>query len=134
MILNDNLLEKFITTFYGSGNFSGDYWFIGMEEGGGSTFERVQKRLDTWQRLGEEELVDLYDFHIGINYPDYFQNPIRLQRTWAQQARIILTSRENRPRLTMSKPTRGISLAARTARPVYWNCSRCHRPALVSEL
>ena len=93
MILNVTLLEKFMTTFYGSGNYTGDYWFIGMEEGGGSTFERVKKRLETWQKLGEEELVDIYKFHIGINFPDYFRNPVKLQRTWAQQARIILAAK-----------------------------------------
>lgn len=93
MQINDNLLEQFITTFYGSGNYSGDYWFVGMEEGGGNTLERVEKRLNTWQKLGGNELVDLYDFHIGINYPDYFRDPVKPQRTWMQQARIILASK-----------------------------------------
>ncbi len=91
--LDDPFLEHFLTTFYGSGNYHGDYWFIGMEEGGGNTLERVKKRLDTWQKLGEKELVDLYDFHIGINYPEYFHDPVKLQRTWMQQARIILATK-----------------------------------------
>ena len=93
MSLNDKLLEHFMTTFYGSGNYAGEYWFLGMEEGGGNIFERVVKRLDTWQKLGEPELVDIYDFHIGINYPDYFTDPVKLQRTWMQQARIVLASK-----------------------------------------
>lgn len=93
MELNDKFLEHFMATFYGSGNYSGDYWFIGMEEGGGKTFERVQKRLDTWQELGEPELVDIYDFHLGINYPDYFTNPVKLQQTWKQYTRILLASK-----------------------------------------
>ena len=93
MELNDKFLEHFIWTYYGSGNYAGNYWFIGMEEGGGTTFKRVQKRLETWQTLGEEELVDLYDFHAGINYLDYFKDPVKLQHTWMQQARIILASK-----------------------------------------
>ncbi len=40
--------------------------------------------------MGEEELVDIYDFHLGINFPEYFSDPVRLQRTWMQQARIVL--------------------------------------------
>lgn len=93
MELNDKFLEHFMTTFYGSGNYSGDYWFIGMEEGGGNTLDRVMKRLETWQKLGEPEHVDIYDFHMGINYPDYFTDPVKLQRTWMQQARIVLASK-----------------------------------------
>ena len=93
MLLNDHLLQHFITTFYGSGNYSGKYWFIGMEEGGGSNFDRVNARLRTWQDLGESELVDLYDFHMGINYPHYHKNPVKLQTTWKQQIRIILASK-----------------------------------------
>jgi len=93
MRVGDNLLEYFMTTFYGSGNYSGNYWFVGMEEGGGNTIERVVKRLEAWRKLGEEELVDIYDFHVKINYPEYFNDPVKLQRTWMQQARIILASK-----------------------------------------
>lgn len=31
--------------FYGYGNYQADYWFVGMEEGGGDTFDKVSKRL-----------------------------------------------------------------------------------------
>lgn len=82
-----------MTTFYGSGNYDGDYWFVGMEEGGGNSLEQVRKRIQTWQDLGETELVDIYDFHLGINYPEYFTNPVKLQRTWMQEARIVLAAK-----------------------------------------
>jgi hypothetical protein len=42
---NDQLLSHFMQTFYGYGNYQGDYWFIGMEEGGGDTWAEVQQRL-----------------------------------------------------------------------------------------
>ncbi|HSN94245.1 MAG TPA: hypothetical protein VLR89_04180 [Anaerolineaceae bacterium] len=93
MDLNDDLLQQFITTFYGSGNYAGDYWFVGMEEGGGSDLDQVTARLNAWKELGETELVDIYEFHIKINYPEYFTDPVKLQRTWMQQARIILKSK-----------------------------------------
>jgi len=93
MNLNDELLQKFMTTFYGSGNYSGHYWFIGMEEGGGNNLDQVTKRINTWKDLGGTELVDIFDFHIKINYPEYFTDPVKLQRTWMQQARIIISSK-----------------------------------------
>jgi len=74
-------------------DYSGDYWFVGMEEGGGNDLDQVSKRINVWQDLGCPELVDIYDFHIKINYPEYFTNPVKLQRTWMQQARIILASK-----------------------------------------
>ena len=89
----DKILQYLINTFYGSGNYDGDCWFIGMEEGGGNTLERVQTRIKAWQDLGETELVDMYDFHILINYSEYFTNPVKLQRTWMQYARIILAAK-----------------------------------------
>jgi len=91
--LNDTLLQHFISTFYGSGNYSGKYWFIGMEEGGGNTLEQVTKRLNAWIDLGKTELVDIYQFHLKIDYPQYFQDPVKLQKTWMQQARIMLSSK-----------------------------------------
>jgi hypothetical protein len=42
---NDPLLQDFMSSFYGYGNFQGAYWFIGMEEGGGDSFEEVSRRL-----------------------------------------------------------------------------------------
>lgn len=93
MTLPDDLLQHFISTFYGSGSYSGDYWFVGMEEGGGNDLVQVTNRINAWKDLGGTELVDIFDFHIRINYPEYFTNPVRLQRTWMQQARIVLSSK-----------------------------------------
>jgi len=91
--LNELLLKDFITTFYGSGNYEGDYWFIGMEEGGGNELGEVKTRLITWHELGKTELVDIFDFHKRINFPEYFTDPVKLQKTWMQQARIVLASK-----------------------------------------
>lgn len=101
MDLNDDLLQHFMTTFYGSGNYAGDYWFVGMEEGGGNDLDQVTARLNAWVELGEAELVDIYQFHIKINYPEYFTDPVKLQRTWMQQARIILASKGSPPLLQL---------------------------------
>jgi hypothetical protein len=37
-LFDDQLLERFMCTFYGYGNYRGAYWFVGMEEGGGDSF------------------------------------------------------------------------------------------------
>ncbi len=91
--LNDDLIQHFISTFYGSGNYSGEYWFIGMEEGGGNDLIQVTKRLNAWVELSETELVDIYQFHGKIDYPKCFKDPVKLQPTWKQQARIVLASK-----------------------------------------
>ena len=93
MSLNDTLLQDFMTTFYGSGNYSGDYWFVGMEEGGGNDLLQVTNRLNAWIELGKTELVDINQFHVKINPHQYFRDPVKLQRTWMQQARIVLASK-----------------------------------------
>ncbi len=36
LIFNDQLLQNFMQRFYGYGTYAGDYWFVGMEEGGGN--------------------------------------------------------------------------------------------------
>lgn len=91
--LDDTLLKHFMSTFYGSGNYLGNYWFIGMEEGGGFDLNQVTKRINAWRVLGQTELVDIYQFHLNIGYLEYFTNPIRSQKTWIQQARILLSSK-----------------------------------------
>ena len=40
---DDSLLETFAETFYGYGNYNGPYWFIGMEEGGGDSFDQASE-------------------------------------------------------------------------------------------
>ena len=41
-MFDDELLQAYIDTFYGFGKYEGKYWFIGMEEGGGGTFEEIE--------------------------------------------------------------------------------------------
>jgi hypothetical protein len=40
------LLEEFITNFYGYGKLKSDYWFVGMEEGGGENIDEIIARLN----------------------------------------------------------------------------------------
>jgi hypothetical protein len=37
--------------FHGYGNLGAKYWFIGLEEGGGTSLDEVRLRLKTWDEL-----------------------------------------------------------------------------------
>jgi hypothetical protein len=43
--MNDQLLAEYIRTFCGYGDYSGAWWLVGMEEGGGNTTEEIDTRL-----------------------------------------------------------------------------------------
>lgn len=79
MMFDDQLLESFMETFYGFGNFGGKYWFVGMEEGGGNTFEEVAGRLAGWESRGRNELEGLGERS-------------RVQRTWGMLIHILLAA------------------------------------------
>ena len=89
---DDRLLDEFAHGFYGYGNYGGRIWFIGMEEGGGTTFADVAKTLDAWALRGRRELDDLpgYCTSIGITY--LFNDRPKLQPTWNPLIRIVLTA------------------------------------------
>ncbi|OQK18440.1 hypothetical protein AU255_11665 [Methyloprofundus sedimenti] len=89
--LDNILLAKYIESFYGYGNYEGDIWFIGMEEGGGSSLLEIQNRLNTWNHHLKPELEDIYLFHTGIQVDEYFRQQPKFQNTWKQLIRILLT-------------------------------------------
>ncbi len=64
-MFDDQLLQAYVDTFYGFGNYRGKYWFVGMVEGGGETFEEIENRIRGWARGGKNEIKDLtggYDY------------------------------------------------------------------------
>lgn len=89
---DDQLLQHFMQAFYGYGSYQGDYWFIGMEEGGGDTFAEVQKRLGMWQARGSQALEDVADYHraLGITHP--FTEKPKIQPTWGKLIRVLLST------------------------------------------
>ncbi len=56
-MLDDATLENYMATFYRYGNYSGDYWFIGKEEGGGETIEDNLARIQAWKGMGKKEIL-----------------------------------------------------------------------------
>ena len=71
--------------------FRQDTWFIGMEEGGGDSFDDISRRLSVWESRGEHELEDVRDYIFAIGIEKYFREPVTLQRTWGHLIRVFLS-------------------------------------------
>jgi hypothetical protein len=80
--------ENFASTKIGYGNPSGDYWFIGPEEGG--SIDGNDDRIQVWSELGlNENFHDMKDFHLTLSkrkgfdeLQRFFTNKVKLQSTW----------------------------------------------------
>lgn len=94
---DDHLLNEFMLGFYGYGNYSGDYWFIGMEEGGGNSFVDVHNRLRAWGKRGKCELEDVAEYHAEIGVTHLFGNKPKIQRTWNKLIRAYLSGQNQVP-------------------------------------
>jgi len=95
--LDDQLLDEFVHNFYGYGSYSGQFWFIGMEEGGGDSLSEVTKRLETWANRGKRETDDVAEYlrDIGITY--LHNGHPELQTTWSGLIRIMLSYQGQEP-------------------------------------
>ena len=92
--LNDDLLESFISTFYGYGEFGSrvlpSIWFVGIEESGGEEMSDVRKHLELWSARGGETLEDLREYHLARGETAHFQSPVSLQPVWGKLVRLFL--------------------------------------------
>lgn len=75
-------------TSYGYGEFDGDYWFIGMEEGGS---DDLSHRLSIWQERGSRTLEDIYQYHEKLGPNHWFGVGAKPQKTWSFLIRILLS-------------------------------------------
>jgi hypothetical protein len=82
-------VEPFIERFFGYGTWSAPVWFIGMEEGGGSSLAEVETRIETWRARGANELENLAEFHRAIGVTRHFGGRPALQRTWAKLIHVL---------------------------------------------
>src|SRR4051794_26418717 len=71
-LFNPQLLTEYMSTFYGYSDYSAPFWFVGMEEGGGSTPEENANRITSWERRGRPEVTNLYECHQDIAVPRWF--------------------------------------------------------------
>ncbi|HYP40469.1 MAG TPA: hypothetical protein VEX13_08910 [Chloroflexia bacterium] len=98
-MFNDHLLQSFIETFYGYGDYHGRYWFVGMEEGGGTSYEGISGRLTAWEVRGKHELEDLAGYHSQLGVTKYLGEQARSQPTWNKLIRILLSINGDTPTL-----------------------------------
>ena len=86
---DDRLLSDFARSFYGYGDYEAPYWFVGMEEGGGSSYAEVERRLRAWQDRGRSELEDLPTYSEVVGAGRFFEEGAPLQPTWRGLIRIL---------------------------------------------
>lgn len=90
-MLDADRLRAFMRTFYGYGNWNAPLWFVGMEEGGGADLKEIAVRLASWDG---SELMDIREFHRGLQGIDWFAERPRLQSTWSKLIRIALCAEQ----------------------------------------
>lgn len=92
---DDQLLQDYMTRFYGYGNYEGSYWFVGIEEATGDFlefFENITARLNTWRERGRNELEDVAEYHIQMGESRFWGERPKLQTTWNKLIRILLSA------------------------------------------
>ena len=92
MMLDDRLLGTYIDTFYGYGNYGGDWWLVGMEEGSTGGVAEVADRLRLWEERGRRELEDVEVFAASPDLGKWFTPRPPLQPTWRGLIRLILSA------------------------------------------
>ena len=91
--LDYGLLQAYMEGFYGFGDYAGDYWFVGMEEGGGADAGYVTRKITDWHDHGREELQE---FGAEGGWIMWTGTHAKLQTTWSRLIRILLSA-EGRP-------------------------------------
>jgi hypothetical protein len=91
-VLDDRLLADYVNTFFGYGNYRGDWWLVGMEEGGGNSEKSVATRLRLWSERGCRPLEDVAMFSTSPEHGKWFTKRPPLQPTWRGLIRLILAA------------------------------------------
>ena len=90
---DDILLTDYMQGFWGYGASDADYWFVGMEEGGGNYFNEINQRITQWHSRGRNPLEDIYEYHMDINVPKWFMKNAPIQSTWNHLIRVLLSAK-----------------------------------------
>lgn len=102
--MNEERTAYYLNNFFGYGNWNSDFWFVGMEEGGGDILQLVNNKIDSFynNHYSQESLIDNYHFQINcvgrpcneeaIKFlgPRPNNQPVRLQMYWSKKIRILL--------------------------------------------
>lgn len=91
-MIDSEIIYDFISGFFGYGNPKADFWFVGMEEGGGNSKQEFENRIATWNQLEREKLLDLEEYHRYIGIDKFFSDNAPIQSTWNKLIRIFLSA------------------------------------------
>jgi hypothetical protein len=80
--------------FFGYGRLKADYWFIGLEEGGGEDVDELCRRLNAWKKMRMKRVVDRVKFHKLIDSKFGQRKPQRIQATWGKAIRLFLATKQ----------------------------------------
>ncbi|MBK8255034.1 MAG: hypothetical protein IPK82_20540 [Polyangiaceae bacterium] len=101
-MLNHQEVTEFISGFFGYGNPTAEFWFVGMEEGGGVHELEVQQRLSAWRDLKCGKLVDAVEFHARVERQpsvslaaELFGESASIQSTWGPLIRFFLRATQD---------------------------------------
>lgn len=92
LLLDQDLLRAYITDSWGYGNPKGEFWFVGMEQGGGTSVEELHRRLAAWNERGRAQFDDLHEYHVAIGELRWSAPKPRIQPTWRHLIRIVLAA------------------------------------------
>jgi hypothetical protein len=95
MSIDSGLLLEYMQSFVGFGSFNADFWFVGMEQGGGETLEELSRRVSVWDQLGRPNLTDLRSYHEAIGDFRWYGVAPRIQPTWNKVIRLVLAARRS---------------------------------------
>ncbi|MHB1757343.1 MAG: hypothetical protein ACYCT9_07495 [Leptospirillum sp.] len=87
------LKEEAAQKWFGYGQWSHPYWFIGMEQGGEDDKDHIGWEK-AWKELGGSELIDCREHHqkMGERGNDRWHGPFsRLQNTWGPLIKLLLS-------------------------------------------
>lgn len=100
MPLDPELTLDYMRGFLGYGNPKAKWWFIGAEEGGGSSVEEVEARITQWHERKQQLIEDLREFSnaVGHGLESWFcrcgRNGPPTQSTWRPLIRVMLTAKK----------------------------------------
>ncbi len=82
MKFDEQLLSPFMDTYFGYGNLKSDFWYVGMEEGGDTSEDRIHEMLNHWRENGQYQTKTLK------------HGRSTLQKTWEKLIKIHLSSKQ----------------------------------------
>jgi hypothetical protein len=88
-MLPSDLLTDYVDRFFGFGSWNAGIWFIGIEEAGGETEERVKNRLRAWDERGRKPLEDAPRFYPAEGRRSWHGPGAEIQPTWRQLIRML---------------------------------------------